>query len=228
VAHDQWRRGLRIAVAQHDADAIAGLLDEELPDDGLQHAGNALLCALATDQRSVPAVANGLVDALRNRLWDGDDALADAIDAVRGRCATTLTPLDLELEFIADALTEPAGSVGYLDLHTGFVITEAMLDDADLDNDTDFEDRSRWLAVPGEGSDEPYRDMQHFIATVTDPGLAQRLTHAINGRGAFRRFHDLVATAPTEHTRWQRFSDDKRLGRTRKWLADHGYQPTIR
>jgi hypothetical protein len=100
-----------------------------------------------------------------------------------------------------------------------------MRDFGDQDHDMDLDDPSRWLPVPGEGSDEPYRDMQHFIATVTDVRLAQRLADAIHGRGAFRRFYDIIATAPTEHTRWQRYSDDTRLGRARSWLADHGYEP---
>ena len=204
------------------------LLGEQLPDEGLQYAGDAVLCALAADPQAVQRVATRIADALRERFWDGDEALADAIDAVLGRRATTLAPLDVDLELIADALTEPAGSVGYLDFHAGFVTTEAMVDNGDPDEDTDLEDRSRWLPVAGEGSDEPYRDMGRFIATVPDPRLAQRLTDAIDGRGAFRRFYDVIATAPDEHTRWQRYSDDARLGRARRWLADHGYQPSTR
>jgi hypothetical protein len=226
MAHDPWRQQLRVAVAHHDAAAIAQLLDDPLPDDGLQHAGNAVLCALAAEPHTAAAVAARIADALRTRFWDGDEELADAIDAALGQRPTTLTPLDLDLELFADALTEPAGSVGYLDLNAGIVVTETMLD-ADPDEDIDLDDPNRWLAVPGEGSDDPYRDMQHFIATVTDPRLAQRLTKSIEGRGAFRRFHDVIATAPTEHTRWQRYSDDARLGRARSWLADHGYQPAI-
>ena len=228
MAHDDWRKGLRVAVAQHDADAIARLLDERLPDEGLQHAGDAVLGALAADPHVAQGVATRIADALRKRRWDGDEELADAIDTLLGRRATTLAPLDLDLELIADALTEPAGSVGYLDLHTGFVTTEAMLDNGDPDEDKDREDRGRWLPVAGEGSDAPYRDMRQFIATVPDPRLAQRLTDAINGCGAFRRFYGVIATAPGEHTRWQRYSDDARLGRARRWLADHGYRPTTR
>ena len=165
---------------------------------------------------------------MRERSWDGDEALADAIDTALGQRAATSTPLDVDLDFIGDALTEPAGSVGYLDLHTGFVTTEAMLDSGDLDDNPDLEDRSRWLPVAGEGSDAPYRVMRRFIATVPDPRLAQQLTDAIDGRGAFRRFYDVIATEPGEHTRWQRYTDDARLGRARSWLADHGYQPEIR
>jgi Uncharacterised protein family (UPF0158) len=220
MAHDEWRKGLRVAVAQHDAAAIARLLDE-----GLQQAGGAVLCLLAADPHAAQGVATRVADALRERAWDGDKALADAIDTALGQRVTALAPLDVDLEFIADALTESAGSVGYLDLRTGFVTTEAMLDNGGPDDDTDLEDRSRWLPVAGEGSDAPYRDMRRFIATVPDPRLAQRLIDAIDGRRAFHRFYDVIATAPGEHTRWQRYSDDARLGRARRWLADQGYQP---
>jgi len=65
---------------------------------------------------------------LRARLWDGDEELADAIDTALGRRPTTLVTVDLDLELFADALTEPLGSVGYLDLHTGFVTIDGMLD----------------------------------------------------------------------------------------------------
>ena len=230
MTHDDWRNQLRVAVAQHDAAAIAELLDEHMPDDGLQHAGDAVLCALATDPNAAREVAARLVDALRLRFWDGDEELADAIEVALGRRPATLAPLEIDLDLFADALTEPPGSVGYLDLSSGFVITEAMRDysDPDDDSDSDFDDPDRWLAVPGEGSDEPYRDMRHFIATVTDPRLAQRLSDAIDGRGAFRRFYNVIATAPDEHTRWQRHSDDARLGRARSWLAHSGYQPAIK
>jgi Uncharacterised protein family (UPF0158) len=228
MAHDEWRKGLRVAAAQHDAAAIVRLLGEQLPAEGLQHAGDAVLCALAVDLHAARDVAARVADALRERSWDGDEELADAIGTVLGQRVTTLTRLDVDLDFIADALTEPAGSVGYLDLHTGFVTTEAMLDNGDADDNPDLEDRSRWLPVAGEGSDAPYQVMRRFIATVPEPRLAHQLTAAIDGRGAFRRFYGVIATAPDEHTRWQRYTDDARLGRARSWLADRGYQPEIR
>jgi hypothetical protein len=226
VAHDQWRYDLRIAAADHDAAAIVALLDDELPDDGLQHAGDAVLVALAATRDVAATVVSRIVEALRSRFWDGDAELADAIEAAVGRRPSGLTPISIDLELVAEALTEPPGSVGYLDLHNGVVLTETMLDFTDdEDADPDFGDTRRWLPVPGEGSDEPYRDMRRFIATVTDPDLARRLANAIDSRGAFRCFYDVIATDPSEHTRWQRYSDDARLGRARSWLAEFHYQP---
>ena len=50
----------------------------------------------------------------------------------------------------------------------------------------------RWLFVGPEGSDEGYRDMENFVATVDEADRADRLGIAIDGRGAtiafIRRF----------------------------------------
>lgn len=65
--------------------------------------------------------------------------------------------------------------------------------------------------------------MERFIGTVRDPGRADRLEIAITGRGAFRRFRDVLARWPKELERWEMFSTDRERGRARAWLADAGY-----
>jgi hypothetical protein len=92
------------------------------------------------------------------------------------------------------------------------------------DLDVDLSDETRWLFLCGEGSQETYRDLQRFIGTVEDDDLAARLTVAIEGRGAFRRFRSVLEHDPAQFTRWHRFDADARLGHARSWLADHGYQ----
>ena len=91
------------------------------------------------------------------------------------------------------------------------------------DEDT-ADDPERWLAVHGEGSREGYRDMELFIASVEDPGRAERLAIAIRGRGAFRRFKDELACWPGELERWHALSDERQRGRARSSLAASGYR----
>ena len=85
------------------------------------------------------------------------------------------------------------------------------------------DDEDRWLWVNCEGSGDSYHDMQAFIATVADPGRADRLEIAIQGRGAFRRFKDVLERWPEELDRWFAFSEERQRGRARSWLADAGY-----
>ncbi|MGH3143345.1 MAG: UPF0158 family protein, partial [Gaiellales bacterium] len=114
------------------------------------------------------------------------------------------------------------------DLHTGEVWPQPAIDYADEvdeadDAADDVEDPQRWLWVDSEGSRAGYRDMQRFIGTVEHPGAADRLSIAIEGRGAFRRFKDLLERWPDLQDRWYAFSEDRHRGRARAWLADQGY-----
>ena len=63
-----------------------------------------------------------------------------------------------------------------------------------------------------------------FIAAMDDPGHADRLTIAIEGRGAFRRFKDVIASWPCELERWYAFAEERQHGRTRSWLTEAGYR----
>jgi len=226
VGHDQWIDDLRATRA--DPTALAELLSAELPYDGLQHAGNATLAARVDDTDAALAkITTELIDALRARSWDGDDILADTLEPDPATSPSKLTPVGVDLEDLADALSEHAGSEGFVDLHDGQVWTETAIEasrDAGL-LDVEFDNPARWLLVVGQGPAAPYRTMQRFIATIDDHDTVGRLTDAIDGKGAFRRFYNQLERYPDLLTRWHRFNNDTRLGQARQWLADHEYQP---
>jgi hypothetical protein len=81
----------------------------------------------------------------------------------------------------------------------------------------DDDDPDRWLWVDCEGSRSAYHDMVRFIDDLDDPALADRLTRAISGRGAFRRFKAVLSDRPELFTRWHGFSDERQRGRARAW-----------
>jgi hypothetical protein len=223
MGHDAWLESLRQAAC--DPDALARVLGEDLPTDALQHVGDALLGVLELPDVELTDMVDRLVDQLRVRQWDGDDELADALEALLGRRTSLLQPLPVELADIGEALSEQSGTENYLDLQTGTVWFHTMSDFGVADDlDVDLSDETRWLFLLGEGSDEAYRDLQRFIATVDDNDLAAQLGKAVQGRGAFGRFRSVLERDPAEFTRWHRFDADARLGHARSWLADHGYQ----
>ena len=64
--------------------------------------------------------------------------------------------------------------------------------------------------------------MQAFIATLEDDHLAELLEAAINGKGAFRRFKDVLLNYPKEREKWFEFKDDRIQEQALEWLESIG------
>jgi hypothetical protein len=79
---------------------------------------------------------------------------------------------------------------------------------------------TRYIAVPRVDSRAGYRAMEDFIETVADRRLQAQLAHAIQGRGAFRRFKDVLFTHPGERERWFAFSTARVRERMLAWLEN--------
>jgi len=111
----------------------------------------------------------------------------------------------------------------YLDLETGeIVFISKYMDDEEtrkLKGQIE-EDFDRYERIPKAESHEGYEDMVDFIATVTDERLVELLEVAINGKGAFRRFKDVLLNYPEERERWFQFEDDRIQERALEWLGD--------
>ena len=85
----------------------------------------------------------------------------------------------------------------------------------------------RYISVPQADSLTAYGDMEDFIDTVEDEHLRELLWVAIQGRGAFRRFKDVLAAHPRERERWFEFSDARLRQRILDWLEFEGIEPII-
>jgi predicted nucleotidyltransferase len=133
----------------------------------------------------------------------------------------------------------------YLDLETGEVI---MLTDEELgyvDEPPDWplpewqqeavkrakeiwlDGGERYLRLPDADSREGYRDMEDFIITVEDEHLRELLSVAVSGRGAFRRFKDVLYDYPRERKRWFNYGDTQVRERVLDWLESEGIEPII-
>jgi Uncharacterised protein family (UPF0158) len=221
LSRDVWLKQLRIAGA--DARSVEDALTGDVPVDGLQHAGRALLRAERSDV--LVDIAGRLIDALGDRGWTGDAELIAELGQYANNDSSDLISLPVELDELGEALDQSAGSESYIDVIDG-ALWPAQLFDVDQGPD-DFDPESdRWLLVDGLGSRPAYELMKRFIATIDDPVLARRLTEAIAGSGAFRQFQSELSRHDDEYTRWHRFREDARLGQARAWLADHRYRST--
>jgi len=181
---------LRALVVRRDGAALVAALDVvPWPVDSLQLIGDGLLAGIRDRVDRSAEFGAECVAALRERGWDGDQELVNALQAAMGAGPTPLLrPLPVDLEELAMILEgDPDQGGGRIDLTTGEVWPRAALDyEEEIGDFDEADDPDRWLWVDSEGSRDGYRDMVWFIEDVDDPGIADRLSIAISGRGAFR------------------------------------------
>jgi hypothetical protein len=84
---------------------------------------------------------------------------------------------------------------------------------------------SRFVKIPKIEGHEAYRVMEDFIFTVENERLARQLEEAIIGRGAFRRFKDVLSRNERERNRWFAFSYERTMQEIRDWLAAKEIEP---
>ena len=78
----------------------------------------------------------------------------------------------------------------------------------------------RYLRVDPASSREQYRWMERFVSSVADQALRERLLIAIDGKGAFRRFKDVLLAFPAERERWFAYRSELLHFHIQTWL-DH-------
>lgn len=109
----------------------------------------------------------------------------------------------------------------YLDLETGQVIAicaaDQLEEDAELCKLID-EECDRFLVLPKQDSRCDFNEMVRFSDQVTDKQLQEKLEIALNGRGAFRRFRDVLFDYPQEREAWFAFSNERKCQRLKRWL----------
>jgi hypothetical protein len=76
----------------------------------------------------------------------------------------------------------------------------------------------RYLRVDPASSREQYRWMERFVSSVSDLALRERLLVAIDGKGAFRRFKDVLLAFPAERERWFNYRSDLLHFHIQTWL----------
>jgi hypothetical protein len=83
----------------------------------------------------------------------------------------------------------------------------------EVENDDDY------LYIEPISSREQYRWMEEFIEATEEPNLKDKLNIAIDGKGAFRRFKDVLVGYPEERERWFAKRSVKLRTHITEWLT---------
>lgn len=137
--------------------------------------------------------------------------------------------MKIKLDVILDAIDMADDNYTYfLDLETGesvFLADELItgLDNEGLEDEID-ENPERYLRLPTKFEIHEYHIMEEFIWTLKGE-RADKLECAIRGRGAFRRFKDMVDRMGISQ-RWYDFQAEYYRKLATQWCRDHRLEYT--
>jgi Uncharacterised protein family (UPF0158) len=115
----------------------------------------------------------------------------------------------------------------FLDLTTGKIVTIVAGDPEAAHNRQQVSENIRnFLRIEPASSREQYRWMEKFVGSVSDESLRERLIISIDGKGAFRRFKDVLLAYPAERERWFTYRAELLHWHIQNWLAQHEIEAT--
>jgi hypothetical protein len=127
----------------------------------------------------------------------------------------------VDWEALEDAFENNAPEVhSYLHLTTGEVLR--VVDGvADPQMHSRISSDPNYLRIDPVSSREQYRWMERFIPMVDEGELKTKLSQAIDGKGAFRRFKDVLMSFAADRERWFTFRSERLRTFMEAWLAAH-------
>jgi hypothetical protein len=87
------------------------------------------------------------------------------------------------------------------------------------------DETGQYVEIPRKPSYESYNRMVEFANSVKDRGLREKLDIALDGKGAFRRFKNVLSGYPEEEKRWYAFKDERLRQEVIDWLNSIGIEP---
>ena len=134
---------------------------------------------------------------------------------------TPLRDVAVDWEALEDAFENNAPEVhSYLHLSTGDVLR--VVDGvADPQMHARINVDAAYLRIAPVSSREQYRWMERFIPMVDDAELRGKLAASIDGKGAFRRFKDVLMSHAPERERWFEFRSERLRTFMEAWLVAH-------
>lgn len=158
--------------------------------------------------------------------------------------------LKVDLEMVANAMedVDRTDMDYYLDKETGEVIITSeetfgyaeeeededniredlpdwQKEDVKLAQDILFKNPDRYICILESPPYKGYNLMVEFAEKVEDELLREKLSIALDGKGAFRRFKNVIADYPDYREKWFKFRDERLNKKVIEWLNSIGIEP---
>lgn len=123
---------------------------------------------------------------------------------------------------------EIEGHVEYIEYDEEPDLPYWMEDEIELSLDILLDESGRYVRIPERDSSEAHKAMTGFIETLQNPVLEEELVSALNGKGAFRRFKDVLIGYPKERKQWHGYNAKVMKKVITEWLHALGIEPGLR
>jgi hypothetical protein len=123
---------------------------------------------------------------------------------------------------LSDEASKYAGDDEYINIRDlpDWQIDEIKVAENILNNQT-----GRYVNIPEKPTYESYELMVDFTEIVEDELLRDKLNIALDGKGAFRRFKNVLKNYPDYEKEWFAFKATKMNEEVRDWLNKIGIKP---
>ncbi len=115
--------------------------------------------------------------------------------------------------------------IEYIEFDEEPELPEWMEDEVELALDILLDEDERYIRIPERTSSSAYKSMVEFIETIEDPILREDLSATLDGRGAFRKFKDVLIDYPKERKRWHGYNAKSMKREIIEWLDSVGVEP---
>lgn len=139
------------------------------------------------------------------------------------------TPIPIDWDALETAVERNAPDTeSFLDKTSGQVVTIVQGDpEAGLLKRRVADAITNFIRIEPASSREQYRWMERFVTSVEDDSLRERLIISIDGKGAFRRFKDVLLAFPAERERWFSYRSDLLHWHIHGWLEANQLESSV-
>lgn len=135
---------------------------------------------------------------------------------------------EIKARLYDDEYGEIEDDIEYMEFDEEPEIPDWMTDEMEMVLEILLDESGRYIRIPERQAHVAYQSMRDFIQTVGDPLLKEELSSALNGKGAFRKFKDVLIQFPGERKQWHGYNAKAMKKEGIEWLKSLGIEAAPR
>lgn len=115
--------------------------------------------------------------------------------------------------------------IEYIEFDEEPELPDWMHDEVELALEILLDEDERFVRIPERNKSVAYKSMAAFIDTIEDPVFKEELSLSLSGKGAFRKFKDVLIDYPKERKRWHGYNSKEMKREIIEWMNSIGVTP---